>query len=129
MKNEVAMKLSFICGKNNPEKNTIVLNCENFILTTNTASVTLDLKNPELLKEFNKIIVNLKKNREQSKNHNNYWLNTIYGYYQTGINTADPKNYEDILNKLTPKDIQKFAKALYNKKTDIVDIIFKPKAK
>ena len=79
--------------------------------------------------EFNKIVVNLKKNREQSKNHNSFWMNSIYGYYQTGINTADPKNYEDILNSLTPKDIQKFAKALYNKKTDIVDIVFKPKAK
>jgi zinc protease len=56
-------------------------------------------------------------------------MNAIYDYYQTGINSADPKNYEDILNNLTPKDIQKFAKALYNKKTDIVDIVFKPKAK
>ena len=79
--------------------------------------------------EFNKIILNMKKNREQSKNHNKYWLNAIYSYYLTGINSADPKHYEEILDKLTPKDIQKFAKALYNKKTDIVDIIFKPKAK
>lgn len=77
--------------------------------------------------EVNKVVSNMLKGREQSKNHNTYWLNAIYGYYVSGINTADPKNYEDILNKVTPKDIQKFTRKLF-KDADVVDITFKPKA-
>ena len=78
--------------------------------------------------ELNKVVNNMKKNREQSKNHNNYWLNAIYGYYVNGINSADPKNFEEILDKITPKDIQKFTKTMF-KGVDVVDVIFKPKAK
>lgn len=77
--------------------------------------------------EMDKVISNMKKNREQSKNHNSYWMNSIYSFYVSGTNPSDPKNFEDILNKLTPKDIQKFAQALF-KKADVVDITFKPKA-
>lgn len=76
--------------------------------------------------EMDKVISNMKKNREQSKNHNSYWMNAIYSYYVSGVNPADPKNYEDILNKLTPKDIQKFTQALF-KNADVIDITFKPK--
>lgn len=85
------------------------------------------MKQAPTAEEFNKVVANLKKNREQSKNHNSYWMNAIYGYYTTGINSADPKNFEEILDKMTPKDIQNFAKTLF-KGADVVDIIFKPKA-
>lgn len=73
--------------------------------------------------ELHKVVSNMLKGREQSKPHNGYWLNAIVGYYTTGINSADPKNYEDILNKITPKDIQKFAKKLF-KGADVVDMTF-----
>lgn len=76
--------------------------------------------------EMNKVISNLRKNREQSKQHNSYWLNAIYSYYVSGINSADPKNFEDILDKITAKDIQKFAQALF-KGADVIDLTFKPK--
>ena len=78
--------------------------------------------------EMNKVISNMEKSREQSKNHNKYWMNALYSYYVTGINTADPKNYEDILSKITAKDIQKFAQKLF-KGADVIDVIFTPKAK
>ena len=78
--------------------------------------------------EMNKVISNMEKSREQSKNHNKYWMNAIYSYYVTGINTAAPKNYEDILSKITAKDIQKFAQKLF-KGADVIDVIFTPKAK
>lgn len=84
------------------------------------------VKNAPTQEEMNKIISNMKKNREQSKNHNSYWMNAIYSYYVSGINPADSKNFEDILNKLTPKDIQKFAKSLFQG-ADVIDITFKPK--
>ena len=78
--------------------------------------------------EMNKVISNMEKSREQSKNHNKYWMNALYSYYVTGINTAAPKNYEDILSKITAKDIQKFAQKLF-KGADVIDVIFTPKAK
>ena len=66
----------------------------------------------------------MRKGREQSKPHNGYWMNALYDYYLTGINPADPKNFEEILDKLTPKDIQKFAKSLF-KGADLVDMTFR----
>ena len=68
----------------------------------------------------------MRKNHEQSKQHNAYWMNVLYNYYTTGIDNTDPKNFEDIINKITTKDIQKWAKKFY-KKADIVDIVFEPK--
>lgn len=91
------------------------------------AEIDKIMKEAPTQEEMNKIISNMKKNREQSKNHNGYWMNIIYGYYVNGVNSNDPKNFDNIINKLTPKDIQKFARALF-KDADIVDIIFKPKA-
>ena len=78
--------------------------------------------------ELMKVVSNMLKGREQSKNHNGYWLNAIVNYYLNGLDSTDPKNYEDILNKMTPKDIQKFLKNLM-KGADIVDITFRPKTK
>ena len=78
--------------------------------------------------EMDKVVTNLAKNREQSKPHNRFWMNTIYNYYVHGVNYADPKNYEDILNKITAKDIQKFTNDLFNG-ADLVDITFRPLSK
>ena len=77
--------------------------------------------------ELSKIIKNKLKEAEQGKNHNNYWLGTIMNYYKTGIDANDPKNFEDILNGITTKDVQAFAKK-FMKKADVVDILFTPKA-
>ena len=38
----------------------------------------------------------------------------------------DPKNFDHIVDKLQPKDIQKFAQSLF-KDADVVNLIFKPK--
>lgn len=76
--------------------------------------------------DLDKVISNLRKNREQSKSHNSYWMNTIYNYYRTGINNDDPKNFENIVNQITTKDIRKWAKK-FRHQADIVDIIFYPK--
>ena len=75
--------------------------------------------------DLSKTVGNMLKNREQSKEHNSYYLNSIYGYYVHGINYDDPANYEDILNGLTTKDVKKVMKAFY-KKPNLVDVVFKP---
>ncbi|MEA1886989.1 MAG: insulinase family protein [Bacteroidota bacterium] len=77
-------------------------------------------------KEYlDKAVNNILKNREESKQHNSYWMSTLYTYYLSGINYHDPANYEDILNGFTVEDIRKAAVALF-KDADVVDIIFKP---
>ena len=65
------------------------------------------------------------KTREENKMHNSYWLTTLSRYYSYGINSDDPKNYENILKLYTVKDIQKIAGKMF-KKADVVDLIFKP---
>lgn len=76
---------------------------------------------------LDKTVSNMLKNREESKLHNNYWSSAIYSWYYTGINVDDPRNYEEILKKLTVKDIQKAAKSFFGK-ADVADIVFRPKA-
>ncbi|MEZ5000519.1 MAG: hypothetical protein R2744_05400 [Bacteroidales bacterium] len=77
---------------------------------------------------LDKAVNNVLKNREESKMHNNYWLNTLYTYYFSGINYDDPGNYEDILKGFTPSDISRVASELFGK-SDLADIVFKPAVK
>jgi len=77
--------------------------------------------------DFDKTIKNMLKDREQSKEHNRFWANTLYSFYYTGINSAIPANYEEILKAMTPKDIQDFTGKLLTN-PDLMDIVFVPKA-
>jgi zinc protease len=76
---------------------------------------------------LDKAVSNLLKNREENKLHNSYWLGILSRYYSYGINSNDPKNYENILKSFTVKDVKKIAGKMF-KKADVVDIIFKPAA-
>ena len=76
--------------------------------------------------DLNKAVKNLLKNREQSKLHNGYWMQALTTYYFYTVNPADPKNFETILEKVTPAMVQEFVKS-FLAKADVVDIIFKPK--
>jgi zinc protease len=75
--------------------------------------------------DFDKTIQNLKKQREQAKEHNSYWLNALYELYDNGYNTASPEYFEHIIEKLTPEDVRTFA-ADFFKRADVVDLLFKP---
>ena len=75
--------------------------------------------------ELSKVVKNALKESEQSKNHNSYWMSVLMNYYKTGVDLNDPKNYEDILKALTPKDIQDFAKKFF-KNADVLDLILAP---
>jgi len=76
--------------------------------------------------DLNKAVKNLMKNREQSKLHNGYWMQALSTYYFYSVNPTDPKNFENILEKVTPAMVQEFVKS-FLAKADVVDIIFKPK--
>ncbi|MEN8203456.1 MAG: insulinase family protein [Bacteroidota bacterium] len=75
--------------------------------------------------DLSKTVENILKDREQSKEHNSYYLSTIYTYYIHGINYDDPDNYENILKELTTKKVKKVMKAFY-KNPNVVDVVFVP---
>ena len=92
------------------------------------AEIDLLMKEAPTQEEISKVITTMKKNREQSKPHNNYWMSAIQTYYLRGIDITDPKNFDNIIDKITPKDVQKFTKKLF-KGADVVDMMFIPEAK
>lgn len=75
--------------------------------------------------DLDKTVKNILKEREQLKPNNSYWMGVLVGYYQNKVNSDLPKNYEDILKKLTTNDIKKFAKSFFAK-PDVLDVVFKP---
>lgn len=77
---------------------------------------------------LDKTVSNMLKTREEALLHNNYWANIIRGYYLNGIDNNDARNYADILNKLTVKDLQKAARK-YLAKADLLEIVFVPEKK
>lgn len=78
------------------------------------------------VEEVDKIVKNMLKNHEQSKNHNNYWMNVLAAYYIHDVNNNDPDNLENILINIKPSDIQEFANRMFNE-PNTVDLIFMPK--
>jgi zinc protease len=75
--------------------------------------------------DLDKTVRNMLKTREEARKHNTFWSNALYSWYYTGINVNDEKNFEEILNKLTIKDIQNFCKSFFTK-ADVADIVFRP---
>lgn len=73
-----------------------------------------------------KSVSNMLKTREESRQHNSYWSNALYSYYFNGINVDDPANFDNILKKLTVKDIRKVALQFFGK-ADVADITFRPR--
>ncbi|MDA3818288.1 MAG: insulinase family protein [Prolixibacteraceae bacterium] len=75
--------------------------------------------------DFDKTIKNLLKDREQAREHNNFWLNSLYGYYYSGINSAIPENYEELLKDMSKDDVQRFV-TVFVKNADVTDVVFVP---
>ena len=76
--------------------------------------------------DLDKTILNMKKERAQAKEHNNYWMNALYNKYLHGFNPDAAENFDNILENLTTAQIQKFAKAFYTD-ADVLDVVFLPK--
>ena len=76
--------------------------------------------------DLSKTTENILKDREESKEHNAYYLSTLYNYCLFGINFDDPANYEDIVKSITVEDVQKVMHAFYDN-ANIVDVVFVPK--
>ena len=75
--------------------------------------------------DLSKTVENIMKDRQESKEHNSYYLNTLYSYYLYGIDFNNPANFEDIVQNLTAGDVQKVMQAFYDE-PNIVDVVFVP---
>ena len=84
------------------------------------------IKKGEILEEdLNKTIANYLKSRKESKELNSYDMSLLTNFFRNGYNSDLSKNYEDIVNNITAKDIQKFAKKI-TKGAKSYEIVFKP---
>lgn len=75
--------------------------------------------------DLEKVVVTSQKNRAQSFEKNGFWLNAMKAHYWNDMDVVSPSYHEDIIENITPKDIQKFAKELL-KKSSMVELVFYP---
>ncbi|MCK5692400.1 MAG: insulinase family protein, partial [Bacteroidales bacterium] len=75
--------------------------------------------------DLSKTTENILKDRQESKEHNSYYLSTLLSYYLYGINFDDPANYEDIVNEITVNDVKKVMQSFYAD-SNIIDVVFVP---
>ena len=86
------------------------------------------IANGPTAEDLDKVIKNLQKDREQSKLHNAYWMNSIVVFYQDKINNDLPENFEKILTTITRDEVKKFTAGFF-KSADLVDVVFLPAKK
>jgi len=75
--------------------------------------------------DLSKTLENIMKDRQESKEHNAYYLSNLYNFYVYGINFDDSSNFENIVKSLTVKDVKKVMKEFYSS-PNIVDVVFVP---
>ncbi|MFY0630223.1 MAG: insulinase family protein [Flavobacteriaceae bacterium] len=76
--------------------------------------------------DLNKATTNYLKDRKQQKDYNRYQMRLLTNYFREGYNMNDPKNFEDLVNSITVKDVQEFTKKLL-KNSKQYEIVVKPK--
>jgi zinc protease len=75
--------------------------------------------------DVNKSITNYLKDRKQQKDYNRYEMSLLRNYFREGYNMNNPKNFENIVNSITAKDIQEFTQKLL-KNAQKYEIVVKP---
>lgn len=76
--------------------------------------------------DLDKTLTNFIKERQQAKDDSSYDMNLLTNFFREGYNMDDPENFENIVNSITKKDIQNFAKAALDG-AESFEIVFKPK--
>jgi zinc protease len=75
--------------------------------------------------DLSKSLTNYLKDRKEQQDYNRYEMSLLTNYFREGYNMNDPKNFEDIVNSITVKDIQEFTKNLL-KNAKQYEIVIKP---
>ncbi|TGV02178.1 M16 family metallopeptidase [Flavivirga rizhaonensis] len=76
--------------------------------------------------DLDKIKSNYLKERKQEQDYNNYDMHVLTNYFLEGYNMNDPKNFEDLVNTITIKNIELFTETLI-KDSKSYKIIFNPR--
>ncbi len=76
--------------------------------------------------DLNKTRTNFIKEREQGKDKNAFDMQWLTAYFRFNENINDPGNFEDIVNKMSKKDIQAMAKEVLSGGKSY-EVVFKPK--
>ncbi|NDV17739.1 insulinase family protein [Muricauda sp. TY007] len=76
--------------------------------------------------DLDKTLTSYLKERKQHKDYNSFDMDLLTTFYREGYHMDDPKNFEDIIASITPKDLQVFTKKLL-KEAKSYSIVFKPK--
>nr|WP_319401504.1 insulinase family protein [uncultured Carboxylicivirga sp.] len=87
------------------------------------AEIDKIIKNGVTAEDLSKTKLNFLKNRKEQKESNGYWMGILRSYYIQGINNDLEKNYEDVIENMTSKKIQKLTKSFFNK-ADKMEIVF-----
>jgi zinc protease len=111
----LSMSISFNCSPDKADylKDLVYKEIETFI------------KHGPTQEELDKVLTSIKKNSEQSKNHNSYWLGALVSLYNNGDNVLSPDYFDNVINNLSVKDIRKAAKRFF-KKADVIDVTVLP---
>lgn len=110
-KGETVLQIFFQTG---PEK----VNDLNKIIYRELNKIISDGPNMEF---YNKSIENLKKDYEEETHQNGYWMGALVNKFFR--NRDFVTDYEKVLNTITPKQVQDFAKSLVDQKNNIEVII------
>jgi zinc protease len=83
-------------------------------------------KKPCSATDLEEIKKNYIKNRAEAEKQNNFWLSVIQSSLMNNEDLTSKEDYNKLVNSISVKDIQKFAKKLF-KNTDSIEVIMNPK--
>ncbi|KGL58772.1 peptidase, M16 family [Polaribacter sp. Hel1_85] len=115
-KSKVTVSFRFDCNPDMADKLVDVVNAELQKIANG------DIKEEDI----NKTRTNFIKERIQAKDKNRYDMQVLKAYFRYNENMNDPKNFEDIVKKMTKEDIQRIAKHVL-KGGKSYEVVFKPK--
>ena len=85
------------------------------------------IKNGDIKKEdLDKVLTSYLKDIKEEKEYTGYELNVMYDYAIEGYNRNDAKNNVNLINAVTPQDIQNLVKTMMSG-SESFEFIFKPK--
>lgn len=70
-----------------------------------------------------------RRERETNLKENNFWLNILHTYYFHNENPEDIVHYGQLMEKLTPKIVQEYARKYFNEKNFVKVVLYPEKGK
>ena len=78
--------------------------------------------------ELVQLVIAIRNAYNETMQHNPFWMNALMMQALYDLDITDPKNQNDILDYVTPGDIQEFARRLFEN-ANLMDISFVTRAK